>query len=99
MTLDEQRDWRAHPKWLAKVGQAARKAAADVAAESAATDHHALRAALALLVLTDPGDTWERAFTQNVAAQPAVTAEPSDNDLAFTVGALWNAMAGAPGPA
>ena len=99
MTLDEQRDWRDMPKWRAACGQAARKAAADVMAESAATDHHAVRADLAVKVLNDASDAWEVAFTYSVAAQPAVTSTPTDNDLLFTVNALWNAMAGAPGPA
>lgn len=99
MTLDEQRDWRETPKWLAAVGQAARKAALDVSAESAATDHHELRAALAVLILNDPSDTWEKAFTYAVAANPALTTEPDDNDVLFTVNSVYNAMAGAPGPA
>lgn len=99
MTLDEQRDWRDMPKWRAACGQAARKAATDVQAESAGTDHHALRADLALKVLTDASDSWEVAFTYTVAAQPAVTVDPTDADIQFTINAIWNAMAGSPGPA
>ena len=99
MTGDEQRLYRDDPVWRARVGQMARKSAAAVSAESASTDHHALRADLALKVLTDDSDGWERAFTYNVVAQPGIDADADDADIEFTVNALWNAMAGAPGPA
>jgi hypothetical protein len=99
LTTDEQRLFRDDPVWRARVGQIARKVAADVSAESAAAEHHELRADLALKVLTDFSDSWERAITYNVVAQPGIVAAATDADLEFTISALWNAMSGAPGPA
>jgi len=97
MTLDEQRTFANSTVWQAKVSQLAAKAALDVAAESAVTDGHAERAALATKVLNDP-KAWAYPFTVAVATNPALTSSPSDNDLAFTLNSVWSAMAGAPGP-
>lgn len=97
MTLEEQRMFAFSASWQAKVGQLAIKAALDVAAESAATESHDLRAELATKVMNDP-KAWAFPFTAATATNPALTSAPSDNDLAFTVASIWNAMAGAPGP-
>lgn len=98
MTLDEQVTYLGVDANRSKILQAACRAAADVAAEAASAPNHALRADLATRVLNEPL-AYEEAFARAVAAQPAVTTTPTDNDLMFTVNALWSAMAGAPGPA
>lgn len=98
MTLDEQRDWVDTPKWRALCRQAAVKASLDVSAESAATEHHDLRADLAVKVLNEPA-AWEQPFTVAAAANPGLTVDPTDNDILFTINSVFNAMAGAPGPA
>jgi hypothetical protein len=98
VTLEEQRVFVNRVATQQKIGQAAAKAALDVAAESAAVAGHAERAALATKVLNDP-QAWAYPFTVAVATNPALSPTPSDNDVAFTVNSVWNAMAGAPGPA
>jgi cytolysin (calcineurin-like family phosphatase) len=98
VTLDEQATYLGVDANRSKILQAACLAAANVAAEAASTPHHTLRADLATQVLNAPL-AWEEAFARAVAAQPAVTTAPTDNDILFTVNSLWDAMAGAPGPA
>ena len=98
MTLDEQVTYLGVAANRSKVLQTAVKAAEDVAAEVASTPHHRLRADLATKVLNAPL-AWEEAFARAVVANPALSTTPSDNDLQFTVNSVWDAMAGAPGPA
>ena len=98
MTLDEQVTYIGVAANRSKILQAAVKAAQDVAAEAASAQHHALRADLATKVVNEPL-AYEEAFARSVAANPALSTDPSDNDIAFTVAAIWDAMAGAPGPA
>jgi hypothetical protein len=97
MTLDEQRTFANSRVWQDKVSALAAKAALAVAAESAATDGHAERAALATKVLNDP-KAWAYPFAVAAATNPALSSSPSDNDLEFTINSTWSAMAGAPGP-
>jgi hypothetical protein len=98
VTLDEQTTYLGVADNRSKILQTAVKAAADVAAEPSTTPHHTLRADLATKVLNAPL-AWEEAFARAVAANPALSTTPSDNDLQFSVNAIWDAMAGAPGPA
>jgi hypothetical protein len=98
MTLEEQRVWVDDPEWQAKVRQLAVKASVAVSAESAGAAHHAIRAALAVKVLNEP-DLWAKPFTAAVATNVALSTTPSDGDLEFTLNSLYDAMAGAPGPA
>lgn len=99
MTLDEQVVWLADPDNIAKVRQAMVKAALDVSAEPASVAHHELRADLALAALTESQVWAQRSFAPAVASNPGLTTTPTDNDLQFTVNAVFNAIAGVPGPA
>jgi hypothetical protein len=71
------------------------KAAAAVQAEASNAASHAQRAALARAVLMDPVG-WATRFAMAVAADPnnaGIGLASTDNDLLFTVDALWNAFA------
>lgn len=98
MTLDEQVTFLGVEANRSKILQTAVKAAEDVAAEPATVPHHTLRADLATKVLNAPL-AWEEAFARAVVANPALSTTPNDGDLAFTTNSIWDAMAGAPGPA
>jgi hypothetical protein len=98
VTLDEQVTYIGVDANRSKILQAAVKAAQDVASEAASAQHHALRADLATKVVNAPL-AFEEAFARSVAANPALSTTPSDSDISFTINSIWNAMAGAPGPA
>jgi hypothetical protein len=99
MTFDEQVTWLAEEANVQKVRQAMVKAALDVSAEASSVAHHELRAELALEALTE-SDVWaRRTFAPAVAANPALSTTPSDGDLQFSTNAVWDAIAGVPGPA
>jgi hypothetical protein len=68
-------------------------AATQVMAEAANTEGHAKRTDLAYRVLNDPTAHSMR-FSFAVVSNPAIGAQSSDGDIAFTVNSVWNALAG-----
>lgn len=98
MNLTEQKTFVSSEATHIRVGLVAARAALLIQAESAAATNHAVRAALATKVLQAPKD-WAYPFTVAVATRQNLTAEPTDPELVQAVQAVWNGMAGAPGPA
>jgi hypothetical protein len=71
------------------------KAAANVQAESPDAEHHDRRSALARQIFHDPAGFAQR-FAAAVAADPngaGINLASTDNDLLFTINALFNAFA------
>lgn len=58
-------------------------------------DYYARREGLAAAVIAAPSGLVDR-FVWNVAANPAVTAQATDNDIQFTVNTHWDDIAGIP---
>jgi len=94
MTFEESYTLGLDATWRARCQTAGLQAAANVMSEDNATPGHAERSAYANRVLTNPlGEAQAIAF--GVAAQPGITGpEATDQDILFTVSALWNAWAG-----
>ena len=99
MTLTDQYTLASNEVFIGRVLMAAVTAAIAVGGEACGgTDQptngqHILRAAWAQRVLKDPlGEAYNLAM--GVAANPAITAESTDNDIQFTVNSLINDYAG-----
>ena len=100
MTLTDQYTLASNEVFIGRVLMAAVAAAIAVGSEACGgtdqptNDQHILRAAWAQRVLKDPlGEAYNLAM--GVAANPAITAESTDNDIQFTVNSLINDYAGA----
>lgn len=93
MSFQEQVDLAESTSFVARVQMAMVKAALAVAAEDAATEHHATRSQWATQVLRDPAHYAAR-MAYGVAANGAVTTDSTDSDIEFTVNSIWNAYAG-----
>lgn len=99
LTLDERTDFYDSTRMRAKVANAIVQIAGNIQSESASgTEHHTLRATLALMVLTEPA-AWLDPFVRAVAQNDSLSWPPGDTDIVNCVSAAWNGMAGAPGPA
>lgn len=93
MTLLSQAAAATDTDFIARVTQAAIKAANDVNAEAANTTGHALRTQFALQVLR-ASQVFGPLIAQGVVAGGLVTGASTDNDILFTVNSLWNSYAG-----
>lgn len=94
MTLEESYALGSDATWRMRCQTAGLQSAAQVMAEDPATAGHQQRIAYANRVLLNPlGESQSMAF--GVAAQPGITGpEATDQDVLFTVSALWNAWSG-----
>lgn len=92
-TLLEQFQLAGEGEFVMRVGQAAIKAAIDVAAEPANTANHAKRVLYAREVLLEPERNSVR-FAKAVATNPVISIESSDGDIQFTCNSLFDALAG-----
>lgn len=81
------------PAFIERVRLAVVTAAINVAAEDTATPGHARRAEYARYALGDSAHVAAQ-FAFGVASNPVITAASTDNDIQFTVNAIWNAFAG-----
>jgi hypothetical protein len=87
-------DLGADPTWRARCQTAGIQSAANVTSEDPSTVGHTERAAYANKVMLNPS-LESQAIAFGVAAQPGITGpEATDQDILFTVAALWNAWAG-----
>lgn len=79
----------------ARVQTAIVAAALDIVGEDASANEAASlrRQSLAVHVLNGP-DNFVSRFAWAVAANPAITPDSSDNDLAYTVTTVWSDLAG-----
>lgn len=81
-------------EWRARCQTAMVQAAANVMSESAAAAGHEQRASYAYKCLNAP-QTMSGPWAMAVAAQPGITgADATDQDILFTVNALFSSMAG-----
>jgi hypothetical protein len=94
MTFEEAYELGADAVWRMRCQTAGLQAAANVMAEAPETVGHAQRTAYAQRILLNPiVEAGPIAF--GVAAQPGITgAEATDQDILFTINALFNAWAG-----
>lgn len=85
-------------EFQARVRQAVITAAVQIMADQPANTPQAIalhkqRAALAHAMLADPLSK-QRAWAYAVASNTSISPESTDNDIAWTVNSMWNAMAG-----
>lgn len=94
MTFEEAYQLGADPAWRARCQTASLQAAANVMSEDDTTAGHAERAEYANRVMLGPS-LESQAIAFGVAAQPGITGpEATDQDILFTVSALWDAWSG-----
>lgn len=93
MALIDQAQLASDGTFRARVQVALVAAALEVVGESADTPSSFARQTLGLKVLTDP-DTVTPRFAWAVVANPAITADSSDNDIAYTITTVWDDIAG-----
>lgn len=93
MALIDQAQLASDGSFRARVQVALVAAALDIVGESSDTPSSYARQLLGLKILTDP-DSMTPRFTWAVVANPAISAESSDNDIAYTITTVWDDVAG-----
>jgi hypothetical protein len=94
-TLTALSDLANNPAFVRKVTAASVKAAVSIGNEVYdGSAYRILRRSLATKVLND-SEAWGRVFTWAIATNSQMTAETSDTDIEWTIGTVWDAVAGA----
>jgi hypothetical protein len=94
MTFEEAYTVGADPTWRARCQTAALQSATNVMSEDDTTPGHTERATYANKVLLNP-TLQSQAIAFGVASQPGITGpEATDQDILFTINAMWDGLAG-----
>jgi hypothetical protein len=93
MALYDQAQLASDGVFRARVQVALVAAALQVVGEDSTTPSSYERQVLGVKVLTDP-DVMTPRFAWAVAANPAVTADSADDDIAYTITTVWDDVAG-----
>jgi hypothetical protein len=93
-TFEDRAKLGSDPVWRSRCEVAGLQAAANVMSESTAAPGHEQRAAQAYKFLNSPA-SMSGPLAMAVAAQPGITGPDAvDNDILFTVNALWSSWSG-----
>lgn len=94
-TLVEIADLAQHPQFVRRVTAATVKSAVAVGAEEYdGSQYRIIRRALSMSVLKQ-AEAWGEVFAWAVAANSAIDIDSADSDIEWTIGSVWDAVAGA----
>jgi hypothetical protein len=95
MALSDQSDLAVYPPFVRRVEAATVAAAVAIGNEAYDGSQTAIaRRALSQRVLVDPNE-WGEIFAWAIASNTAITIASADSDIEWTIGSVWNAIAGA----